>query len=183
MDSSKRGPFTIKGTREIYSNPWIHVSEDSVERPDGSTGIFGIVDIIPGVTIVAMDEKNNVLLSHEFRYAVNRVSIELISGGMEAGEDPLDCAKRELEEEAGVIAEKWVSLGCLDPFTSVIRSPNWMFLARGFHEGKTASDSSEILSIERVPFSEVLQMVMDGKISHGASSVAVLKVSRYLGLS
>lgn len=166
----------------VYNNPWLSVREDRVVRPGGSQGIFGIVTMRAGATVVAVDDEGRVLLTEEYKYALGRNSVELISGGLDTDESPLECAKRELAEEAGVYASEWVDLGRLDPFTTVIDSPNYMFLARGLVVDDTLTpDEGEIIRIVRRPLKDVIQMVLDSDITHGASCVAVLKaVSRGL---
>lgn len=120
----KKGPWIITNTKEVYRNPWISVREDSVIRPDGKDGIFGVVEMKPGVSVLPLDDDGNVYLTQEFHYAVERETIEAISGGIDDNEDIQDAAKRELKEETGIIAREWTDLGVIDPFTSVVVSPN-----------------------------------------------------------
>jgi NUDIX domain len=92
-------PFTLISTKKIYENPWIYVREDTVIRPGGKNGIFGIVTMKDGVTVIAIDDEKNIVTTNEFAYALDRHSLELVSGGIDDGESPLECAKRELKEE------------------------------------------------------------------------------------
>lgn len=103
-------PFTLISTKKVYENPWISVREDSVIRPGGKEGIFGIIDMKDGVTVIAVDKENNIITTNEFAYAIDDYSLEVVSGGMDDGENPLDCAKRELEEETGYRAKEWIDL-------------------------------------------------------------------------
>ncbi|MBS1196507.1 MAG: nudF 2 [Proteobacteria bacterium] len=174
-------PFLVNSSREVYVNPWIIVREDRVTRPGGKEGCFGIVQMKSGSTVLALDEQMNAMLVDEFKYAINRRSIELVSGGVDEFETPLEAAKRELLEETGTTSETWVDLGRLDPFTSVVDSPNFMFLAlkAAFPEWHEPS-ADEPLQRLAIPFSEVLTMVLESKITHGASCAAVLKSAIYL---
>jgi 8-oxo-dGTP pyrophosphatase MutT (NUDIX family) len=92
-------PFKLISTRKIYGNPWISVREDVVMRPGGKEGIFGIVTMKDGVTIIAVDHENNIITTNEFAYAMDNHSFEVVSGGIDSDESPLECAKRELKEE------------------------------------------------------------------------------------
>ena len=103
-----------------------------------------------------------------------------MSGGLEDDESPLDAAKRELREELGVIADEWTSFGCVDPFTTIIRSPNHMFLATGLRSSAVAPDAGEVLESVRIPFREVERMVVKGEITHAASCVLILMAGIYL---
>lgn len=175
------GPFRIKSTAQVYASPWLTVREDSVIRPGGSDGRFGVVTMRPGSTVVAVDDDDCVLVAREFKYAVGRETVELVSGGLDEGESPLDGARRELEEEAGVTARHWTDLGIVDPFTTAISSPNHVFLAQGLERSGASPDEGEVVAIEHIPFEEALAMVMGSEITHGASCVAILKAARRLG--
>src|SRR5690348_15777215 len=109
-------PFAITDTREVYKNRWIAVREDKVIRPDGQPGVFGVVHMVAGASVLPMTDSGTVWLVREYKYAIERPSLEVISGGVEEDETPLECAKRELQEEVGLIAAHWDDLGRLDPF-------------------------------------------------------------------
>src|SRR2546422_856361 len=128
------GPFKVVDTRVVFETPWLHVREDSVIRPGGTPGKFGIVTMRHGSSVLPIEEDGTVYLAREFKYAIGRESVEVFSGGFEDGEEPLDAAKRELQEELEMTANEWIAAGCLDPFTTVINSPNYMFIARGLQK-------------------------------------------------
>ncbi|HSX30472.1 MAG TPA: NUDIX hydrolase [Candidatus Saccharimonadales bacterium] len=173
-------PFRLLRSKTIYKNPWISVREDTVIRPGGKEGVFGIVAMLPGSSVLAVDTDNNVLLMQEYKYAVERETLEVISGGIDKNETPLEAAKRELLEEAGVEAEKWVDLGSIDPFTTVVSSPNHLFLATGLTHLKPDPDEGEILQHIIVPYAQALKMVQNGEITHGASCTLILKAQIYI---
>src|SRR5918997_1509708 len=110
----KKGPWTVEETARVYRAPWVEVVEDKVLRPDGTRGLFSTVLMRPGVSVLALDEEGFVHLTSEYRYAVERESIEVVSGGVDDGETPLDAAKRELREELGLLALEWDDLGTVD---------------------------------------------------------------------
>lgn len=178
----RNGPWIIKETFLKYKNPWIEVNEDQVIRPDGKAGIFGVVKMTPGVSVLALDEKGFVYLTEEFRYAIGKKSIEVVSGGIDEGEQPLDAAKRELEEELGIQAEEWVSLGVVDPFTSVVHSPAHLFLARKLHFSETSREGTEIIKTIKMTMTEAIKMVQNNIITHGPTCVLILKAKNYLHL-
>ena len=177
---TRNGPWIIKGTLLKYKNNWIEVSEDQVIRPDGKPGIFGVVKMVPGVAILPLDEDGFVYLTREFRYALQEDSIEAAGGAIDSGEGPLDAAKRELEEELGFQAGEWTYLGLVNPFTSVIHSPSHLFLARKLEMTKTHHEGTEVITPLKMKFDEALHLVLESKITQGATSVLILKAKEFL---
>lgn len=176
-----KGPYRVLESREVYRNPFISVREDKVIRPGGSPGAFGIVEMKAGSSVLAIDREGNAHLAREYKYAQERDTLEVISGGIDQGESPEDAARRELAEEAGLQAGRWIPLGRIDPFTTIIRSPNYLFLALDCEpQGAQNPGEGEVVHIEKVPFRRALQMVMDSEITHGGSCVAILKARDYM---
>lgn len=175
----KNGPWQILKSTVKYKNPWIAVREDEVIRPDGNEGIFGTVEMVPGVSVLPIDEDGNVYLTKEFRYVVERESIEVVSGGIDQGEDPFETAKRELQEELGIIAEELIDLGTTDPFTSAILSPARLFLAKKLSFVESNQEGTEVIEMLKMPFERAFNMAMNSEITHGPSVVAILKAKHY----
>ncbi|HRY82945.1 MAG TPA: NUDIX hydrolase [Candidatus Moranbacteria bacterium] len=176
----KNGQFIIKKSVQKYKNPWIEVTEDQVIRPNGKAGIFGTVRVLDGSAVLPLDEDGYVYLTKEFKYAIGKIDIETMSGGLDGGERYLTSAKRELKEELGITAKKWVDLGLINPFTSVVKGSQKMFLARKLTFGKDDQEGTENISLVKVKLEEAVKMVMDSVITHGASCVLILKAARYL---
>lgn len=171
------GPWTIHESRSIYRDPWLHVVRDEVTRPDGDPGSHCVVHIKPGVCVLAMDDERNVYLTEEFHYAVGRVTVECVSGGIEPGEEALNSAQRELEEELGISARDWLDLGIVDPFTAMLLSPTWLYLARSLTFGVHAQEGTEQIECLKMSLEEAIAAVMDSRITHAPSCVAILKVA------
>lgn len=178
----QHGPLKIKKSIPKYKNPWINVREDQVVMPDGGNGIFGIVDMNPGISVLAVDHENNAYLVEEFRYALGRMSIEVSNGAIDPGETPLEAAQRELREESGIIAKDWIDLGAVNPFTTVINSPSYQFLARKLTFTESQPEKNEFIQKIKMPYKEALEKVMKGEITHSPSCVAILKAQKYLNL-
>jgi ADP-ribose pyrophosphatase len=180
MDQETKGPYQVLSTRKAYENPWLSVREDKVIRPGGKEGYFGIIEMKAGSSVLALTQMNEVYLVKEYKYGIERDSIELMSGALEENETPLKAAKRELKEELGLEADEWIDLGTVDPFTTAVRSPNYMFLAMGVKEGEHSRDEGEVLETIKTPLSNAVDMVMRSEITHSASCVLILKADRYL---
>jgi len=171
----ERGPWKVVQSRDVYADPWIRVQIDDVIRPDGRPGIHSIIHIKPGVCVLAMDAERNVYLTEEFHYAVGRVTLEGVSGGIEPSETPRQTAERELREELGIVATRWTELGELDPFTANVHSPTTLFLARDLTFVSTAHEGTEKIQCIRLPLAEAMQLLIDGTITHAPTCVLLLK--------
>jgi ADP-ribose pyrophosphatase len=175
----KRGPFQVKGSREVYRNQWISVREDVVVRPGGADGTFGVVEMVPGSSVLALDDSGNVKLVKEFKYAVGRETLEVVSGAIDGEETPLAAAQRELLEETGFRATEWVDLGVVDPFTTVVSCPNYLYLARGLQR-VSQPEPEELVELVSVSLEEAVAMVERSEITHGASCTLILKAYRFI---
>lgn len=167
-------------TVQRYKSAWLEVCEDQVIRPDGQQGSFATVKLKPGVSVLAVDEAGEAYLTSEYRYAVERESIEVVSGGIEEDETPLVAARRELREEVGIEAAQWNDLGLVDPLTSILHSPASLFLARGLSLVKSEHEATEIIRVVKIKLSEAVRMVLESEITHGPSCVLILKSYYFL---
>lgn len=177
----EHGPWKILGTRSIFEDAWIRVLQDDVLRPDGRPGTHDVIHLRSGVTVLALDDRGVCHLTEEFHYAVGRVTLEGVSGGIEDGENPDTTAQRELQEELGLEASQWTDLGRLDPVTSIVSAPVRLFLARGLTEVGHAPEGTELIRRVEVPLQEAVAMVLDGRITHAATSVVLLKTALMVG--
>ena len=187
MRSSRRsrvprayGPWKIIASHSIYRDPWVELDRDDVLRPDGLPGTHCVVRLKPGVCVLAIDSMGHVHLTEEFHYAVGRISLEGVSGGMEQAESALEAARRELEEELGIVAAKWTDLGTIDPFTTVVVSPTQLFLAEDLKFTTARREGTELIRPVCMALPEALQMVETGAISHAPTCVLVLCAARRL---
>jgi ADP-ribose pyrophosphatase len=173
---TQHGPWRIVQSHNVYRDPWIDVRRDDVIRPDGRRGTYSVVNLKPGVSVVAMDEDHDVYLTEEFHYGVGRTTIEAVSGGIETGEDALLTAQRELQEELGLRAGDWTDMGIVDPFTANVVSPTRLFLARGLEFGEHAQEGTETIRCVKMSLADAVRKVLDSEITHGPSAVLLLKV-------
>jgi ADP-ribose pyrophosphatase len=170
-------PYRLLSRATVYQNPWIHVREDHVVLPDGGKAMFGVVEGKPGSSVLAVDDDAHVYLVREYKYGVGRECLEVVSGGIEQDEPPADAARRELLEEAGISARRIVDLGYVDPFTAVVKSPNYMFLAFDLEHGDHERDPGELIEVVRMPFDEALERTLSGEVTHSTSAVLILKAA------
>lgn len=175
-------------SRVAYANPWIVVREDTVTRPDGSPGSYGVVELRqPAVFVVALTDADEVVLVTVDRHTVGP-SIELPSGGTD-GQDPLVAARRELAEETGLVAQRWRQVGTMQALNGICQASEHVFLATGLSAqsehgadaghaatpGHEAAQGEEgISAVQRLPMQQVLQLVADGVITDGETIAALL---------
>ena len=178
------GPYDILHSKPIYENAWIKLREDRVSWRGGAEQVFGVVAMRPGVSVLPLEEDGSVYLVREFKYVIGEESLEVISGAMESGEKPEHTGLRELSEECGLIAAEWVDLGVVNPFTTIVHSPNHMFLARKLSKVSRApgagNEGGDRVSVVKMPFDDAYRAVLKGEITHGASCVLILKTREYL---
>ena len=171
------GPWTIHHTQQVYRDAWINVSLDKVTRPDGHPGTYTTVQLKSGVCVIALDDRQHVHLTREFHYAVGRITIEGVSGGIEEGESPELAAQRELAEELGLTAGQWQRLGQVDPFTAAIFSTVDLYLARELSVCAATPEGTEQIEHVSFPLQEAVEMVRQSQITHAPTCVALLRIA------
>ena len=174
----KHGPWKIRSSREIYTDPFIDVRGDDVIRPDGKDGHHVVVHMKPGVCVVAKDNDNFVYLTNEFHYGVGRYSLEAVSGGIETNEASTETALRELQEELGIRANNLSRLGCVDPFTTIVVSPTELFLATQLEFGETNQEGTEEIECVKMPLDEAVSKVLAGEITHAPTCTLLLMINQ-----
>ena len=178
----KHGPWTIESSQEKFRNAFIRVRQDEVVQPDGRPGQYATVTMPAGVVVLPVEDDGRVYLVRQFRYAVGRESLEVASGGLNPGEDPLRAAQRELREELGIEAADWASLGQMDLDTSIVQSPAHLFLARHLTFTEPEREGTEAMRPVTLLLAEAALQVMNSQITHGPSCVIILKAERWLKL-
>src|SRR5690348_9028279 len=126
-----RNTVTRLSSRLVHEGRLVRLREDRVALARGTEMLYEHVEIRHGASVLAMEENGDVWLVREWKYAIDRPSLEVVSGGIEEGETPEQTAHRELREEIGKTARELIPLGHVDPFTTMLRCPNYIFLGRG----------------------------------------------------
>lgn len=178
---SSQNPWKTLSTRRIYENPWIRVREDQVLRPDGSPGIYGVIESKVATGVVALSERNEVYLVGQYRYPTEHYSWEIIEGGAEPNEPPLSAIKRELREEAGLEAQNWEQLGGEVHLSNCFSSEvAYLYTARNLEVVPRQPDVTEVLEVRCMPLRAALEMVDSGEIKDALSIIGLLRVARAL---
>ena len=168
---------------EIYDGKVLHVVCDDVLLPNGEAAIREFCIHVGAVCIIPITDDGKVLMERQFRYPHGRVFYEIPAGKLDyPGEDPLCAAKRELREETGAVAGKITFLGELDTSPALINEKIYMYRAEELSFVERELDDDEFLEVERAPLTELVDMVMQGKISDAKTQIAVLKAAKLKNL-
>ncbi|MEE0800533.1 MAG: NUDIX hydrolase [Gemmiger sp.] len=165
-------------SRQIFEGRVFRVTVDKVQLENGSTSTREIVHHHGGACVLAVTEDDRLYLVRQYRYALQEELWELPAGKLEAGEDPLAAARRELEEECGVTADRVFSLGVLYPTVGYDSEKIYLWAAQGLHRTSQHLDEGEFLDATLLPFDEVLQMILRDEIRDSKTVAAVLKYDR-----
>lgn len=148
-------PWRTLSAREVYRNPWLHVTEYQVIRPDGAPGIYGVVDPGDNVTVVALDDDGQVWLVEDFLYPIQARGWFLPTGTINREEDPLLAAQRELMEETGLRAAHWERLGAFYLTPGIATQRSYIYLAQGLTLGEAQREATEAdMTMRRMPLRE-----------------------------
>jgi len=161
-------------SREVYRNAWIRVREDVIERPDGSSGIYGVVEK-PDFALVIPAEREGFWLVEQFRHPVGRRSWEFPQGTWAQGDggSAKELAGAELAEETGLRAARLEHLGHLDQAPGLSTQGFDVWLATGLTPGPTAREATEAdMEQAFVSEAELRAMIRDGRFTDGPSLAA-----------
>lgn len=177
----EQNPWTTKKINLIYQNPWIKVEQHEIINPAGNKGIYGKVHFKNrAMGIIPIDQDLNTWLIGQYRYTLDEYSWEIPMGGGPMNEDKLESAKRELKEETGLSAQKWTEIMRIHTSNSVTDEVGFVYLVEDLTQGETEFEETEVLKIKKLPFTEVVAMVMKGEISDAISIAGILKAARIL---
>lgn len=163
----------------IYMGRIVKLFKDTVRFPDGSTGQLDVVRhpgasaVVPFLTDPTGDDPQ-LLLIRQYRYAAGGFIYEIPAGMLDAGEDPVDCAHRELKEETGCTAQKMEHLFTLLTTPGFTDERINIYMATGLERGETAHESDEFLTIETVTLSSALRFIQKGEIQDGKTALGIL---------
>jgi len=166
--------------RMIFKGRIIRLTLDTVQLPNGATAELEIVHHPGGAAVVALDAAGRVCLLRQYRHAAGGWMWELPAGKLDGGEAPLQCAQRELEEEAGMQAEEWQPLGKIVSSPGVFTEVIHLFLARALSAVPTRAEEHEVIEVHWRPWDEVLRMAQDGEIDDAKTLAGLLRAQVFV---
>lgn len=152
----------------------IDVNRLEVELPNGRRTSRDIVRHPGAAAIVALTDSGKIALVRQYRTALDRVTVEIPAGKLDAGEDPLECAKRELREETGFVAGRVRYLTTIASSAGFADELIHIYMATHLELDEACADEDEFLNVDLVPLSELIDAVLDGKIEDAKTVVGAL---------
>lgn len=148
-----------------YEGHFLKVQRDTVRLPDGKTSKREYIRHPGAVVILPLFDDGSILLERQFRYPLNDVFIEYPAGKIDPNEDPLECAKRELQEETGYTAHEWQFVCTIHNAIAYSDEHLDIFLARGLIAGESKLDEGEFLETFKATVPEMLGWIREGKVT------------------
>lgn len=169
-----RSKWTIHSERPVYENRWVDVLLADVELADGTRFDHHIVRTRSAASCVVVNDRDEVLLMWRHRLAIDKWVWEIPSGVIEEGEDPADCAVREVEEETGWRVTGVTALVAFHPVGGMLRSTYHLFFAHEAEYVGKPTEENEAEEVAWVPLDRILPLVAEGKIATAATLVGLM---------
>ena len=164
--AGQSGPFTLR--------------DDVIRFPDGAEARYTVVANPDSAFVVPYFDNGDTMLVRQWRHAWDASSWEVPAGTCDGEEDPLECARRELAEETGLVAARYTSLGIVHG-AAFLTGRAHMFLAQSITESKRSPETYEQdMEVLRLPFAEALEAALEGTIAHSGSVTALSRAARQL---
>lgn len=177
---ANREPFTRLSHEVLVDNPYHRYCRDAYVQTDGSDGTYWFVDMPGSCAAIPCHDDGTTLLLRVHRYLLGRDLWEFPIGGMKAGEQALAVAKKELHEEAGVLAARWTPLGRFAPYKGVSNEVCHFFLAQQLTAVPQQLEPSERITVHRVSLAEARRLLCDQELGDGQSMAGLLLLDRWL---
>ena len=160
-------------SREIFQGRIVKLRVDTVVLPDSRQSTREVVEHAGAVAIIALDEKGDIIMVRQYRKPVEEVLLEIPAGTLEANEDPLLCAQRELQEETGFTANHWEKILSYYSAPGFSNERLHLYLASGLSEGEGHTDDDEFIEVVRLTLQDAYQLIFDGRIQDGKSIIGI----------
>lgn len=170
--------FKVLHKEPIYNGKRISLSLYDLQPPDGSTIQKEVITHPGAVGIIALDADDKLVLVRQYRAAADKILLEIPAGTLEIGEDPVECAVRELQEETGY------KPNLITPFGGIYVAPGYLtefihlFVATDLVESPLPPDAGEVIEVVKLSLTEALDRIDSGEISDGKSTTALLRLWR-----
>ena len=171
---------TPKSSEKIFSGRLIDLYFDHIELPNGKSSTREWIKHPGAVCIIPILPNGNLCLIRQYRYGPRAEFIEIPAGKLDVGEDPLVCAKRELEEEIGYIAGKLTFLTNIHPAIGFSNEKMWVYLAEDLILSKQNLDQDEFLELYPLPVKKAIDLIYEGKITDVKTVIGILWLDKFL---
>jgi ADP-ribose pyrophosphatase len=164
----------VEEVRNVFAGRVLTLNLERVRLPNGRTAELEIAHHPGGAAVVALDAGGCVCLLRQFRHAAGGWLVELPAGKLDRGEPALDCAQRELAEEAGVEAGRWEKLGEFLSSPGVLTEVIHLFLARDLEPAATRHEDHEVIETGWMPLPEAIGLASTGRLRDAKTVIGLL---------
>jgi len=155
--------------------------DDDVITPSGNPGKYMVLEKHGFVVIVALNSKNQVIMTKQWRYPVEKEFIELPAGNIEYNEDPLKTAQRELFEETGAVSDDWTKLGFFWIGNGAMKIKGHFYLAKNISlRSGNKQDSTEKITVRLISYNKLIKLIKNYKIDEDRTALGLLLAQNYL---
>jgi len=175
-----RQPFQRLSREVLVDHRWHRYCRDRYTHRDCSEGEYHYIDMVGSAATVPMFDDGTVALVRVHRYLFGRDLWEFPIGGIDAGDDPLLAAQKELRQEAGLLAGEWHKLGQFAPYKGGSNEITHFYLARQLTQTEQQLETSEDISVHRLPLAEARRRIVDQEIGDGQSMAGLLLLERFM---
>ncbi len=170
--------WKIISQKSILRAEFFSVKEIEFESNTGKRKIHHEAERTPVVSVFPLTNKYEIYLVSQYRYSLNKTSLEAVAGYIKKKETTIDAAKRELKEETGIEAQSIEEIARIQMAGSVFKGAINLFLAKGLEMGDNNLDDDEEISVVKMPLSVAVEKVMIGEINHSASMIGILMLDK-----
>jgi len=173
-------PFEVVASSTAGTSGPFTLRDDVIHFPNGPDAKYTVLVNPDSAFIVPYFDNGDTMLVRQWRHAWDASSWEVPAGTFNASEDPIDCAKRELAEETGLVAAEYTALGVVHG-AAFLTGRAHMYLAQSLTQSKRSPETYEqYMEVLRMPFADALEAALGGTIAHSGSVTALCRAARIL---
>jgi ADP-ribose pyrophosphatase len=166
--------FKVISSQILFDNPYAKVVLDTLEYDGIQRPYFYLTSPVDAVATVSLTPEGCIILTRQYRHPIGKIIYDLPAGHLEPGEDPIDGARREFEEETGYFPHQMVKLGYYNQFPGVLRAATNLYFATNLVRTAQHLEPGEILETVHMPVEQVIQMIVGDKFIDGSLQLGVL---------
>lgn len=180
--SEKERPFKTLSSRVVWSCPWYQVRQDEIIMPDGSDGVYHVVEKADAVWIVPVTAGGRIAMVRQYRYTIDEWCWEVPAGSLKPGQTTEEAAREELREEVGGVAGELEYIGRFYLANGICNELGHIYLGTGVTLGTPQHEAAEVMEVHQFSIAEALRMARAGEITDGPSALALLLCAERLEL-
>lgn len=170
----KQSDYQIVNSKILFDHPWARIIVDTIQHHGIEQPYFYLASPVEAVATIGLSPQEEIILTRQYRHPVGKVIYDLPAGRLEPGEEPMDGARREFEEETGYYPNHIEWLGYYNQFPGTLRAATNLFFAKDLVPTHQSLDVGEELDIQLKAIPEVLSMVLKGEIIDGSLQLGFL---------